>query len=202
MDQTQFTNRTIAVVGNSRLLLDSGCGPRIDAHDLVIRFNLAWPGRAERPEGTGQRTTHMSVGGRMFKTPEAAERFACIRARHPAVSFFSAEGRPGNFDGVTAPVPLLPPGAFTGWQAEMQTAFEPSSGALLLWFLLNHCRARRIGIFGFDGLRTPIWYKTQPVLHAACHSSEVEGRYLDKIDRAHDHVTVEQLAAPQHHNPE
>jgi hypothetical protein len=52
--------RSCAVVGNSAILLRSGKGAAIDAHDLVIRFN--WPALATFENDVGKRTDIMLVG--------------------------------------------------------------------------------------------------------------------------------------------
>src|SRR5262245_37807469 len=50
--------RTVAVVGPARTLVGAGLGPRIDSHDVVVRFNDTWnlPRRSELVGDIGSRT--------------------------------------------------------------------------------------------------------------------------------------------------
>jgi len=64
-DLTQeFKGKTIAVVGNARALSKGTCGPEIDGHDLILRFN-ACPCVGEASHG--RRTDWIALGGRISK---------------------------------------------------------------------------------------------------------------------------------------
>jgi len=188
LDHHQFDSKRIALIGNSARILEGTDGPRIDAHDLVIRFNLAWPDLAKRPSGIGTRTTHMMVGGREFKTPDKARKFDRIRAQHREVIFFSAKGDPRKWTLPKAPVPLMPDETYDELVAQMD-GFTPTSGAAMLYYLVAYCSVRALSLYGFDGLQSKVWYKTQAHPFAKCHSPEAESRFLARMDQQ-PHVNV------------
>jgi len=189
MDPDQFRGKGIAIVGNSVRIFDREDGAEIDGHEIVVRFNLAWPWGAKRPECTGVRTTHMRIGARAFRTPEAAADLARVMRENPDVHFHSGKGDPTKWT-LVSPVELAPDGVFQGWRDEMQTEYLPSSGAGLLYYLTNYCRPRSITIYGMDGMRSPIWSKQRKHVHAPCHSPEVECRYLENVMREFPYVTI------------
>jgi hypothetical protein len=190
MDPDLFNNKTIAIVGNSVRIFDREDGAEIDAHEVVIRFNLVWPWQANRPKCTGSKTTHMRIGGREFRAPAAAANFARVMRQYPGVHFHSAKADPTKWNIVSSPVPLAPDEIYQKWRDELQTEYEPSSGAGLLYYLTNYCRPRSIALYGLDGLQSPIWYKQRNHLHDPCHSAEVETRYLEKVIREFPYVTI------------
>jgi len=185
----QFRDKKIALVGNSSRILERRDGAEIDAHEVVIRFNLAWPEIADQQQCTGARTTHMMVGGREFKTPEAAIRFDAIRQAHPDVFFFSAKGDPAKWNTVS-PVPLLPDENFGNWRAYMRTTWAPTSGSSLMYFLLSQCRPRRLDVYGCDSLKSRVWTSKRAQVHAACHSPAVETNFYERIRRAYPMVRI------------
>ena len=57
--------KTCAVVGNGGILLDSGCGPEIDAHDFIIRNNNAKI--EEYVADVGSKTNIMAINMQVLK---------------------------------------------------------------------------------------------------------------------------------------
>jgi hypothetical protein len=190
MDPDQFRDKAIAIVGNSVRIFDREDGAEIDGHEVVIRFNLAWPWRANRPECTGVKTTHMRIGARAFRTAEAAADLARVMRANPDVHFHSGKGDPTKWD-LVSPVDLAPDDVYQGWRDEMQTEHVPTSGAGLLYYLTHHCRPRSITIYGMDGMRSPIWSKRRSYIHAPCHSPEVERRYLERVMSELPYVSIQ-----------
>jgi hypothetical protein len=177
LDPGQFIGRTVAVVGNSERILDRADGADIDAHDVVIRFNLAWPAR--RPRSTGARTTHMSVGRREYGTDATWQRLQAVLRVHPETTFFSAKGDPARWPpDAEWPLPMLPDELFGEWKAFVATDKDPTAGATLLYFLLTRCRPGRITLYGCDGLRSRVWYKRQREVHSPCHSPSAEQAFF------------------------
>jgi hypothetical protein len=89
-----------------------------------------------------------------------------------------------------SPVPLAPDDVYQRWRDELETEFEPSSGASLLYYLTHYCTARRISLYAFDGLQTPDWCKPRGHAHYPGHSPEVECRYLARVTRQLPHVAL------------
>lgn len=175
-----FDGRNIALIGNSVRIFEREDGNEIDDHEFVIRFNLAWPANARKPQCTGRKTTHMMIGGREFRETEAAAQFARTIEGNPKVSFFSAKGDPAKWT-LTSPVPLLPDNIYQDWREANNTNYGPTSGAALIFYLLRYNRPNAIALFGMDGLKSRVWYKQQRQVHAASHSAEVEARYLKQV---------------------
>jgi len=148
----QFAGKTIAVVGNSKLLLEQEHGALIDSHDIVIRFNRAWPNRAKNRAATGSKTTHMSLVLR--------KDYDAMIKRNPHVTFFlpvqSAEGRvPECCKGL----PRIGHGVHRRLRQDTGIRELASSGLSVLWFLVNMTDAAKVSVFGMDGMKSEKWYE-------------------------------------------
>ncbi len=168
------------MIGNSVRIFEREDGNEIDGHETVIRFNLAWPANAGKPQCTGRKTTHMMVGGREFRGAEAAANFARTIEENSEVTFFSAKGDPAKWT-LNSPVPLLPDNIYQDWREANGTEYGPTSGAALIFYLLRYNRPKALALFGMDGLKSRVWYKEQRQVHAASHSAVIEARYLKSV---------------------
>jgi len=172
MDTSQFHGKTVAVVGNSKKLLDFAHGAAIDDHDLVIRFNRAWPNRARNRKATGSKTTHMSLVIR--------KGYAAMIERNKHVQFFLPMPPPvRDVPNACALLPQIGREALRACKAELDMGNRPSSGVSVLWFLLNYTAAKRITIYGMDGMKTGKWYETKP--HWNGHNKDSERAWLASI---------------------
>ena len=172
MTGEDFHGLTVAVVGNSDKLLEQSNGRTIDQHDTVIRFNRAWPNRAKKYGSTGRKTTHMSLVVR--------NGYEAMIQRNEKVGFFlpmppPVESVPQCCKGL----PCIDANAIRDLKSEMQTGKRPSSGASVLWFLLNCTAATRITVFGMDGMISGKWYETKDHWHG--HDKQKERDWFRMI---------------------
>ena len=146
-----FQGKSVAVVGNSRMIMTREDGGLIDSCDVVVRFNRQFP---VRPECQGARTDICSLSRNMIRGRRFSKPDSC-----PDVKFYRCD------------ISL----EFTQYvQAEMGLPSRklPSSGARMLHYLLE-AGALHTYVFGFDGLRTADWNSPKKRHHRA-HSRSAE----------------------------
>ncbi|XP_078579604.1 uncharacterized protein LOC144863856 isoform X1 [Branchiostoma floridae x Branchiostoma japonicum] len=74
-DNAMKRQRTCAVVGNSGIISQSGCGKAIDEHDFVIRMNF--PNLKDHKKDVGEKTSLMVVGRHVLSIM-----YKCIKDKH------------------------------------------------------------------------------------------------------------------------
>ena len=169
IEPSEFNGKNIAVVGNSAKLLDQNHGKDIDSHDIVIRFNRAFPKRAGNYNALGKRTTHMSL---VVRT-----RYKKTVKKWPEIKFFLPFPPPGKKQPpAVCKMPCLPMGNVLDWQLTYNTSKMPSSGSKVLHYLVNQCSVGKISVYGFDGLKSKDWYHNRK--HWNGHSKDAEEKFL------------------------
>jgi len=176
LNPLQFTKKAIAVVGNSERIKEHEYGDLIDSHDLVIRFNRAWPNKMRKREVTGKKTDFMSLVVR--------EGYGPMIKRNPHVTFFLPMPPPLRWDRVPdecKELPAIGRQVIIDLKKEFGLEKRPSSGMSTLFFLLYHCNPKSVSIFGMDGMKTGKWYEKKG--HWNGHDRRVEGRFLEEISK-------------------
>ncbi|WBU56905.1 glycosyltransferase family 29 protein [Paracoccus sediminicola] len=130
--------RSVALVGNARALAEGRQGAEIDAHDLVVRINLApMPGS----ESHGTRTDWLGLATRLSRaerTRIAPKRILWMSHKRKRLDWRSAHS-PGFY--------LHP---LADYKALKETlAAPPTTGAMLIELLLRSGLAR-LDLYGFD----------------------------------------------------
>ena len=172
LDEATFHNKTVSVVGNALFLLNQELGDKIDESDIVIRFNQAWPNKANNYKSTGGRTTHMSLVIR--------NGYEEMIRRNPNITFFLPRPPPIEWDRVPQTCKKLAAidhATTTACTEEVKVRW-PTSGCSVIWFLLNSTTCKSISVFGMDGLKTGKWYEKKP--HWSGHDKLAEQKYLQR----------------------
>ena len=172
IDAKSLRRGTVAVVGNSDLMLANPMGREIDSHDFVIRFNRAWPNMANQRMFTGRKTTHMSLVIRRGYGP--------MIKRNPRIQFFLPMPPPVKFvPDECKKLPCIASVVVAETQLAMKTRRRPSSGMTVLTWLLRESDCLKISIFGMDGMQSGKWYEDKP--HWVGHDKKAEANYLKEI---------------------
>lgn len=177
--------RSLAIVGNADTILDHPNGARIDAHDVVVRFNRAYVEGVEEQVG---RRTDILVANRMYslrKTPSPAE---TIRPRCVVCFLEPAAG--------------IDLAAFEAWTGELPTyvTFAPdllnaaqvertrpvTMGTNALYALVNLLAPERLFVTGFTfygatGSGPGVYWQEKPKDRGVFHDLEAEARIFASV---------------------
>lgn len=130
--------KTVALVGNARALANSQMGEAIDAHDIVIRINLAPMPYAETH---GTRTDWLGLATRISKSDRD-------RIQPGRILWMSHKRKRLDYDSATSPGFYLHPlDDYAGLQDQLGA--QPTTGAMLIELLLRSDLAR-LDLYGFD----------------------------------------------------
>lgn len=130
--------KTVALVGNARALASSQQGAEIDAHDVVVRINLAPMPYAE---SHGTRTDWLGLAVRLPRADRARikpARILWMSHKRKRLDYISAQS-PGFY--------LHPLGDYQALKDALGA--QPTTGAMLIDLLLRSDLAR-LDLYGFD----------------------------------------------------
>lgn len=133
-----LSGKTVALVGNARALANTTQGPEIDAHDVVVRVNLApMPDAASH----GTRTDWLGLAVRLPRADRA-------RIRPGRVLWMSHKRKRLDYVSANSAGFYLHPQE--DYQAlKDQLGAQPTTGAMLIALLLRSDLAR-LDLYGFD----------------------------------------------------
>ncbi len=148
-----FENKTVAIVGNATSLLGKKYGKQIDSHDIVIRFNR---GYIINEEAQGVKTT-VWASSLYIDELELKQKFPGINHiiwLTPKLSLMKEYSL-----NVKKRMIIYP---FLEWFKlyKRMNNTRPTSGAMLIDFLVNNVNFSSIDIYGFDFFRTNSFYNT------------------------------------------
>lgn len=133
-----LSGKSVALIGNARALAQSSSGAEIDAHDLVVRINLA---PMPAPESHGTRTDWLGLAVRLREGERARinpGRILWMSHKRKRLDYASAQS-PGFY--------LHPLDDYAALKAEIGA--PPTTGAMLIDLLLRSDLAR-LDLYGFD----------------------------------------------------
>lgn len=130
--------KSVALVGNARALANAQMGEAIDAHDLVVRINLAPMPYAETH---GARTDWLGLATRLNKHDRA-------RIQPGRILWMSHKRKRLDHESATSPGFYLHP--LEDYEAlRDRLGAQPTTGAMLIELLLRSHLAR-LDLYGFD----------------------------------------------------
>lgn len=164
-----IAGKSVAVVGNAQSLFGAGFGPEIDAHDVIIRMNK---GIVNDPASQGTRTDIVTL------TPELTEA-ETRTAFHPKLYVFLIH-RLRHFrysDAQTLDTMVMY--ALRYWMADQRMiGRRPSSGFMMISYLLRLNCAAQITLYGFDFGNSATFYN--PVGYKTPHNFSKEGEIIQR----------------------
>lgn len=130
--------KEVALVGNARALAHSQMGAEIDAHDIVVRINLAPMPNAETH---GTRTDWLGLATRLTKPDRT-------RIAPGRILWMSHKRKRLDYDSATSPGFYLHP--LNDYEAlKNHLGAQPTTGAMLIELLLQSDLAK-LDLYGFD----------------------------------------------------
>jgi len=132
--------KSVAVVGNAKSIFDKANGPKIDAHDVVIRFNK---GLIIKPESQGKKTSILLLACELSLDEKASYKawFSINRSTNTKCGDLTISNRP---------------------RAALSALIgrQPTTGLMAI-DLCVESKAKSIDLYGFDFEATPTFYNPE-----------------------------------------
>ena len=161
--------KSIAILGNSRILLNTKRGELFDSHQVVLRMNMGYP-KAAYQEFLGKRTDVWSAA--MTDQDKQRRYHALFNERKYTlwpwhdVSVMVSELKPNAF--------AFPASFYQEIHAECGSV--PSTGCLILSYFLRKIDYQSLTVAGFDFFTTPNFHRSKVM--SAHHQPAREKEFL------------------------
>ena len=132
--------KTVAIVGNAKSKFDKKDGDKIDAHEVVVRFNK---GFVTKPQAQGKRTDILLVACELNLDEKASYKawFSINRSKNTKCGDLTISDRPRN-------------------ALRARVGQQPTTGLMAIDLCLE-AGAKSIDLFGFDFEKTPTFYNPE-----------------------------------------
>jgi hypothetical protein len=161
--------KSIAIVGNSKALLEHNFGQDIDAHDIVLRFNAGYP-EPKFQQYVGTRTDIWACAS-----------YSGMKSIHKFQGNFTyalwANWHTRSLRESIKPQTFILPIQYWYYVRRLMGA-NPTSGAVVLTYFNEHIDYRSMTVYGFDFLKTSNFFRTPVWRRPPDHNPEREEAYL------------------------
>lgn len=165
-----FENKRIAIVGNASSLLSKGYGDLINDYDIVVRINRA---NIVDEVAQGNKTTVWATSFKYENTLDGYEFLLWLTPFfHSRLCYPSKEMLENGL--------LLY--SFGEWKSLGDSiGAYPTSGLMILDFLMGNTKYKNISLFGFDFFKTPNHYENKIFNGHKFHDFNREELYVSEI---------------------
>lgn len=178
-----FNNKSIAIVGNAQSLFDQSLGVEIDSHDIVIRMNS---GIIKEPKSQGNKTT-IWASSFPLKESEINEKF------NPKYVFWitpKLSVKPIYSISLHKKMFMLP---FFIWENLYQKLNQtrPTTGLSIIYFVLEHCKTKKVDLYGFDFFETKSFY-LEKIRTDTPHDFLKEKNFVFSLMKKYNHLQLKE----------
>ncbi len=175
--QSFLEDKTIAIIGNSESLLRERHGEAIDAFDAVIRINCGIP--LGRRKALGSRTDILALA-------LALSQYDIEKCFHPEFIMWMTPKR-------EIMSPYLKEVAYIhdeqSWcELYDRVGSRPSTGCMMIDFIVRQTNYRAVGLFGFDFWKTKTWYIERS--HIGPHVPHFEEQYISELSQQFHNISL------------
>ena len=177
--KNQFDGKSFAIIGNAESLLEAQFGKEIDEHDIVIRIN-----RAKVIDELSQ-GSKIDIWATSFSYDLPPE----FNAKYTLWMF------PFNYGDINYPKADKLKGElilhkYKDWEnLKKKLGSVPSTGIMVLDFILQNADYKKIDMYGFDFFKTKNLYEKRDI-SGTHHRFDIEKEYIFKLLENNDNINL------------
>lgn len=184
--QSFLSGKSVAIIGNANSIFNDALGAEIDTHDVVIRINY---GYIKDPVAQGSKTT-IWAGSVALNEREVQEHFA------PAYAMWMTPKRrslPDYSPTFRRKLYMHPLEIWEILQKELAPLGDgqarPTTGAMVVNFVVKHCSPSRVRLYGFDFFKTKTFYEKRLPKNKP-HDFHAEEVWVEKLCVAYSFLEI------------